>query len=67
MYCYRIVDDEYRIIKTKSIEEEFEPFAYKTYWENGEMFEEEINNIQEFKPLQDLLNKDINNIKKYRR
>lgn len=54
-----IVDDEYRIIKTKPIEEVFEPFAYKTYWENDEMFEEEINNTQEFKSLNDLLAKNI--------
>ena len=51
-----IIDDEYRILKTKPIEEVFEPFAYKTYWKNGQMFEEEICNI-DFKPLDDLLKK----------
>ncbi|MBE6160714.1 MAG: hypothetical protein E7158_00635 [Firmicutes bacterium] len=54
-----IIDDEYRIIKTKPIEEIFEPFAYKTYWENEELFEEELNNT-EFKPLDELLSKNIN-------
>ena len=59
-----IVDDKYRIIKTKPIEEAFEPFAYKTYWRNDEMFEDEITNTQDFKPLNDLLIRNINNIKK---
>lgn len=53
-----IIDDRYRIIKTKPIEEKFEPFAYKTYWDNDEMFEEEINN-KEFKTLNELLNMNI--------
>ena len=51
-----IVGDEYKIIKTKPIEEDFIPFAYKTYWENGKMFEEEITN-NEFKKLDELLSK----------
>ena len=51
-----IIDDEYRIIKTKPIEENFEPFVYKTYWDNGKMIEEEINN-KNFKPLDELLKK----------
>jgi dipeptidase E len=54
-----IIDDEYRIIKTKPIEEMFEPYAYKTYWSNDEMFEEEINNLNEFKPLNELLSRNI--------
>ena len=52
-----IIDDKYRIIKTKPIEEEFEPFAYKTYWDNEQMIEEEINN-NDYKPLNELLNKN---------
>lgn len=52
-----IIDDKYRLIKTKPIEEDFLPFAYKTYWDNGEMFEEEINNTQEFKSINELLSK----------
>ena len=51
-----IIDDEYRIIKTKPIEENFEPFAYKTYWNNGQLVEEEISN-KDFKPLDGLLKK----------
>lgn len=50
-----IIDDEYRIIKSKPIEDVFEPYVLKTFWKNEEMFEEEINNIQEFKPISDLL------------
>lgn len=58
-----IIDDKYRIIKTNPIEEMFEPFAYKTFWDNGKMYEEDINNTQEFKPLNNLLSR--NNSKKY--
>lgn len=53
-----IIDDEYRIIKTKPIEENFIPFAYKTYCENGEMFEKEITN-NEFRNMDNLLSKNI--------
>ena len=53
-----IIDDEYRIIKTKPIELDFIPFAYKTYWKDNEMFEEEITNF-EFKKLDELLNVNI--------
>ena len=52
-----IIDDEYRIIKTKPIEEDFIPFGYKTYWENGKMFEEEITN-NEYKKIDELLSKE---------
>ena len=58
-----IIDDKYRIIKTNPIEEMFEPFAYKTFWDNGKMYEEDINNTQEFKPLNNLLSRNIS--KKY--
>ena len=51
-----IINDEYRIIKTNPIEESFEPFAYKTYWNNGQMFEEKINN-KDFKSLDELLSR----------
>ena len=51
-----IINDEYRIITTKQIEETFEPFAYKTYWNNGQMFEEKINN-KDFKSLDELLSR----------
>ena len=51
-----IIDNKYRIIKTIPKEEDFIPFAYKTYWENGEMFEEEISN-NEFKNIGELLSK----------
>ena len=52
-----IIDNEYRIIKSKPIEEIFEPFAYKTYWENDNMFEEELYASIEFKPLDELLSR----------
>lgn len=59
-----IIDDEYRIIKTKPIEEQFEPFALKTYWENGELFEEELDNTQEFRKTSELLSKNIKLLRK---
>lgn len=59
-----IIDDEYRIIKTKPIEEQFEPFALKTYWKNGELFEEELDNTQEFKKTSELLSKNIKLLRK---
>ena len=49
-----IIDNEYRIIKTKPIELDFKPFVYKTYWKNNKMFEEEITN-EEFESLDKLL------------
>lgn len=51
-----IINDEYRIITTKPIEETFEPFAYKTYWDNGQLIEEKINN-KDFKSLDELLSR----------
>ena len=57
-----IVDNEYRIIKSTPDDKSFEPYALKTYWDNGEMFEEEIINTQEFKSLDDLLSKNIKEV-----
>lgn len=54
-----IIDDEYRIIKSKPSDESFKPYALKTYWEDGEMLEEEINDIKQFNPLEELLSKNI--------
>ena len=59
-----IIDDQYKIIKSKPSDETFEPYALKTYWKNGEMFEEELTNTQEFKSITDLLSKNISNIQK---
>lgn len=55
-----IIDDKYKIIKTKPVEEKFKPYALKTYWENDELFETELNNENEFKSINDLLSKNIN-------
>lgn len=57
-----IIDNEYKIIKSKPSDESFKPYALKTYWEDGEMFEEEIINTQEFKSLDDLLSKNIKEV-----
>ena len=53
-----IIDNQYRIIKSKPIEEVFEPYALKTYWDNGKLYEEELNNTTEFKELEELLDKN---------
>jgi dipeptidase E len=53
-----IIDNKYRIIKTKPIEEIFEPFAYKTYWENDQLVEEEIDVSKELKSISELISKN---------
>lgn len=55
-----IVDDEYRLITSKPIAHSVEPYGIKSYWENGEYLEERIDDSLEFKPLVELLNKNIN-------
>ena len=55
-----IIDNEYKIIKSKPSDESVKPYALKTYWENGEMFEEELNNINDYNSIDDLLSKNIN-------
>lgn len=50
-----IVDDEYRIIKSKPSDESFEPYALKTYYKNGEYIEEELKNTDKFKDIKTLL------------
>lgn len=51
-----IIDNQYRIIKTKPQEENFEPYVLKTYYKNGNLIEEYITNTDEYKSLDELLN-----------
>ena len=59
-----IIDDEYRIIKSSPADKNFIPYALKTYWENGELFEEDLSNIQEFNKTSELLSKNIKLVRK---
>lgn len=52
-----IIDNEYKIIKTKPVEEVFEPYVLKSYYQDGKLVEEELNNLDDFKSLNELLSK----------
>ena len=54
-----IVDDKYRLIISDASYHNIEAYGLKSYWENGKYLEEKIDNSQEFKPLKDLLSKNI--------
>ena len=47
------IDDEYRIIKSKETSK-----AYKTYWENNEYVELELEETLDYKPLNELVSKN---------
>ena len=50
-----IIDDKYRIIKSTPADSARMPYALRTYWNNGELVEEEIDVTSELKPLNTLL------------
>ncbi len=52
-----IVDDKYRLITSEAVYHKIQPFGQKSYWQNGEYFEERIDDSAEFKPLCELLSK----------
>ena len=54
-----IVDDEYRLIISEPIAHSLKPYGIRAYWENNEYLEEKIDESLEFKPLVDLLSKNI--------
>ncbi len=56
-----IVDDEYRLITSKSATQNIKPYGLKTYWKNGEYITEQIDNSLEFKPLSELLSRNGKN------
>lgn len=54
-----IIDDEYRLITSDASDYNIKPYGIKSYWDNDEYLEEQIDDSLEFKPLSDLLNKNI--------
>ncbi len=56
-----IIDDEYRLITSDASNYGFEAYGLKSYWENGKYMEERIEPSIEFKPLSELLSKNIIN------
>jgi hypothetical protein len=55
-----IVGDEYRLITSDASYHNIEAYGVKSYWENGEYLEEKIDTSLDFKPLSELLSKNIN-------
>ena len=54
-----IIDDKYRLITSDASNYGFEAYGLKSYWENGKYIEERINSSIEFKPLSELLSRNI--------
>ena len=59
-----IIDNEYRLITSDASYHGIEAYGLKSYWENGEYLEEKIDDSEEFKPLDELLIKNIKSLKK---
>lgn len=55
-----VIDDQYRLITSEPIALELEPYGLKSYWDNGEYLEQRIDDSLEFKPISDLMDKNIN-------
>ena len=55
-----IVDDKYRLIMSDASYHNIEPYGYRAYWQDGEYLQERIDDSQEFKPLSELIEKNIN-------
>ncbi len=56
-----IIDDQYRLITSDASYHNIKAYGKKTYWDNGEYLEEFLDTSLEFKPLEDLLSRNINN------
>lgn len=54
-----IVDDKYRLVTSDASYHNIQPYGLKAYWKSGEYLQEKIDNSFEFKPLKDLLSKNI--------
>ena len=54
-----IIDDEYRLITSDASNYNIKPYGIKSYWNNDEYIEEQIDDSLEFKPLSNLFNKNI--------
>lgn len=60
-----IVDDKYRLITSDASYHNIDAYALKSYWENGEYYEEKIDDSLVFKPLNELFSKNIEKKKSY--
>ncbi len=54
-----VVDDQYRIITSNAINYGIEAYAKRAYWEEGEYYEEKLDLSSEWKPFQELLERNI--------
>lgn len=54
-----IVDDKYRLITSDASYHGIEAYGLKSYWENGKYLEKKIDDSDVFKPLEELLSKNI--------
>ena len=54
-----IVDDKYRLIISDASYHGIEAYGLKSYWDNGKYLEKKINDSNVFKPLEELLSKNI--------
>lgn len=54
-----IVDDQYRLITSDASNYNIQAYGLKSYWENGEYLQEKIDDSLSFKPLKELLSKNI--------
>ncbi len=52
-----IIDEKYRLITSDASDYNIQAYGLKCYWENGEFFEEKIDDSLDFKPLDELLSK----------
>ena len=59
-----IIDNQYRLIISDASNHNIEAFGLKSYWEDGEYFEEKLDTSLEFKSLSDLLSRNIRKNKK---
>ena len=55
-----IVDDQYRLITSDASYHNIQAYGLKSYWEDGEYLQEKIDDSLKFKPLKELLSKNIN-------
>ena len=56
-----IIDDKYRLITSNASYHNIEAYGLKSYWEDGEYLTERIDDSKEFKPISELLSKNIKN------
>ena len=59
-----IIDNEYRLITSDASYHGIEAYGLKSYWDNGEYLQEKIDDSELFKPLDELLAKNIKSLKK---